>query len=178
MPQAPCMDWNAAVAIVTLAGLLTTIFVFFFEMRRNRATRHVDLILNFNVAFHDPLMQTRRQRAAKFLSESSSLPVSDPRWMAVDDLIDFFQQLGTIVLYAEIDHALVFKYFYVWQSCYWRLCRDYIEDVRRMSRITWQDADTLHTLLATYDADHNGGALSEPTPAELTGFLRKEALAS
>ena len=135
--------------MVAVLALLTTIIIQILETRKSRATRVVDLILGLEDRFQSPSLIEQRRAAARFLlqyndvEDGRSLPPDDPKWEDMDDIIDFFQTLGTMTKTGHLSKELVYKFFFPWLRVYWSGADSYIKSVRK-DPVVWADAEWLY----------------------------------
>jgi hypothetical protein len=114
------------------------------------------VILKLEDRFASETMVERRIHAAKFLTTPP--PLDDKRWDEINDVLDFFQVVGTITRLGHLRHELTYKWFSYWLLHYFEGCQDYIKKMRLGSEITWGDFVWLHEAMTKYDQAHNGGA--------------------
>jgi hypothetical protein len=162
-----------------VAGLIAAAFTVFKltqEIRWSRSTRHIDLMLKFQERFHANGMILKRNRAAAFLlSQRASAPVHDPAWSQVDDVVDFFQVVGTLVKRGHANQDLAYNFFHYWFSHYWLSVRAYVEYVRAKSPVTWAEAQWLYDKLRAYELKHNRGKRTNLTDADFDRFFAQES---
>src|SRR5574341_417659 len=131
-----------------ITGLLAAAFTLFRltqEIRWSRATRHIDLMLKFEERFRSDDMKPRRMRAAAFLvSQRASVPLANSAWHQVDDVIDFFQVVGTLVKRGHASQELAHNFFHYWFSHYWLAVQGYVRYIRVESPVTWAEAAWLY----------------------------------
>lgn len=165
---------NAAV-LISAGGLIFTLFSFGVELRLSRAARHTDLMLKFEERFEGDEMKAKRQAASKFLLEHRlDTPVEDPKWHEVDDVLDFFEVIGTLVKQGDEDPTLAYSFFHYWLSHYWLSCRSYVEAIQQAAPVQWEEATWLFEKLHKIELEKNKGKHANPTPEELALFFKEE----
>ena len=159
---------------VSMGALIVTIVAQILESRRSRAARNVDLIIEFDERFENEEMKKKRKVAGDFLSQHRSSSKEDKLWRQVDDVIDFFEVLGTCVRMGHIDIELAYRFFFYWVDHYWLACSGYINAIQRKIPTQWENAEWLYTKLRAYDVKRNAGKVSNPTEDDLSMFFDDE----
>lgn len=114
----------------------------------------------FSREFND--LKEQRRKAARFVL------TCEGRQDDVDDVLDFFEDLGTAVARYEISPERAHYYFYTWIQAYWEQWFDYILEKQKEENI-WKQ------IFPLYDATkrvENGGEL---TKEKLAAFWDGEA---
>jgi hypothetical protein len=139
------------------------------ERQQTREMFEVDVILKLEDRFGDLILVQRRLHAASFLR--SPPPNDDPRWDDLNDLIDFFQVVGTITKLNHLRIELTYKWFSYWLLHYYAACKDYISAQRESSPVIWKDLVDLYSQMIEFDKKNNNGHLSNLTEEDLQKFL-------
>ena len=169
------MNLESLGSLATVGALLVSIIGLALELRRSRGARNVDLIIDFDKRFESEEMRRKRKLTGEFLSQPQRPSTKDPKWSEVDDVIDFFETLGTCVRTGHINVELAYRFFYYWLGRYWLACETYINEARETVPQQWDDAEWLYKKLRAYDVKRNAGKFTNPTDQDLRTFFEDEA---
>jgi len=185
---------NPLVSSIALLGLLLTVLMQRKDLRaadqeavKARETRSIDLALRLEERFDSKAVVIARRAAAKQLQNfndvetrsDATLVTSDPRWTDVDDIMNFFETVGTVTRLGHVDQALAYHFFFPWLNLYWQGARRYIDAQRSLSpAVVWKDAEWLYRVLCSQERELNGGKRLTWTEAEFKEFINEEATLS
>jgi hypothetical protein len=109
----PWAGWIGAT--VGLIGL-------WYQARRARYTLSIDLVLKLSDRFDSPEMRATRVRAAQALLRAPTEGNT-----AVDDVLNFFEELGFLVDRRAVDAEAAWEFFYYWVARYYHATLEYLQ---------------------------------------------------
>lgn len=150
---------------LTLLGLIYTIHMQIRESRWSRDARAVDLVLAQEGRFDSPVVRQQRRTAAEFLLQCNDVDADERAdattdWSPVDDIVDFFQSLGTITRLGHINTELVHKMFFPWIYLYCMGARTYLEREAGKPGPVWKDAKWLFDEMCREERTNGGERLT------------------
>jgi hypothetical protein len=129
-----------AILLVLVGGILMTVIV----VHNHTKDRIQDLASKFSAEFKSEHMRMKRRGAAKY-------------WLAkqgdgedLDEVLDFFQDIGYAFKKGEIDGHTVRHDFYTWLQLYWESFYDYILDAHKEVDV-WGDIFPLYQITRKID---------------------------
>jgi hypothetical protein len=161
--------------LISAMGLILALVRFSVELRLTRAARHTDLMLKFEERFEGNEMKLKRKAAASFLLVNrTGLPVDDLMWHKVDDVLDFFEVIGTLVKQGDENPALAYSFFHYWFSHYWVACKKYVEAIQQEAPVQWEEASWLFEKMHAIEIKRNKSRNANPSPDDLEIFFNAE----
>jgi len=167
-------DWMTWV--VTAAAAASVVW---FEVRRSRRSRQVEIIMDFDKQFNAPEMIQIRKKAAQSIRACREQKASpdDSRWTDVEDVIDFFQGMGTFVRDGHADVKVAYKFFGYWVIRYRVACKQRIDFQQRdAGLLVWADFEWLFKQFKKVDRKLNEGRHVAAGNESLDAFLEGESL--
>ena len=135
------MDWNAISAWAALLAALAAIIALYLQSRLARFAINLDMLWRFESQFrNDERMLKRRRSAAIALLNNENN--SD-----VDEVLNFFEQLGLLMRKKAIDKEVVWYSFYNCAIGYWTAAKSYILQERSKDITIWIDYNYLYNEL-------------------------------
>jgi hypothetical protein len=118
-----------AVVLATWVLVVGTIASVWIQFVLTRRTLTADLFTRLNEKWDGPTMRARRRTLA---SELQKQPAQDVAPTTVEDVIDFFEDLGAMLRKHWLDEDSVWNSFSVSCRYYWKACGEtYVVDYRR-----------------------------------------------
>jgi len=126
---------------VLLAGFLLTILRNYLEYRR--VIYDPTWALTFQSRFDD--MAEARGRAARILREEGQKlgNIENPELAGIDDVLDFFEDVGQYQRADHISPELAHHHFFHWTRGYWQAARPYVEAWRGIEPARWDHVEEL-----------------------------------
>ena len=132
--------------------------------------QNVSVLLQLDTLFNSPTMRKHRRKAAKaLLAGNLNNPPPD-----FDDVLGFFEIVGTLSRKHAINDELVWDSWYYWIDGYWHAGAQYIADQRKDNSDYYQETSDLVSRLEQIDkAHHHGHVIANDEPSK--DFLAGEA---
>lgn len=165
---------TGAGVIFTGIGVIVSIDSMKDQIKHVRTGWQIDLLLKFEERFDGNRMIQERLTVSKFLLTYRELEVNDPQWSTVDNLVDFFQSIGTFVEENIMEIKFVSNFFGHWMLHYFKAIEPYILHVRNNAPGTWQQALNLYAQVKSYDLKHGSLKGDNISREELEKFLQWE----
>lgn len=139
-----------------------------------RRTHDPTWILKYQDKFDESEMKEKRRLAAKTLldhkQDLSRIDELEEQLDPIDDVLDFFEDIGFYVHGEQISQEVAHHHFYHWIRGYWYASRTYIETWERKEGMRWNHIEKLLRELNEIE----GEALSL-TAKEVDVFLKQES---
>lgn len=169
--------WHPARWLVTglCLGVLLIVARNYVEHRRVIYDPH--WALNFQDRFDR--MGPDRARAAKLLRENKGTLAdieNKPELAGIDDVLDFFEDLGFYQRGDQISPEVTHHHFYHWARAYWQAAGSYVGAWRRKEPARWNHVEELFDTICDIELQEQGGqrAQLKLTDMELDEFLAQE----
>ena len=156
------------------------------QIELSRTTLGVELTLKFDDHFSsDDFVDARRTSASKvleainttlnFRDEVTRVLIDD--YGEIEEILDFFEQIGYLVRKGILDKKFVWHTFSYWFFRYWHLTKGYI-DVRGKNSSVYKDLAFLNESMIEIEKEESPYPDTEicPSDDELKRFLEEEAL--
>lgn len=168
------ISYDAVMAWAAVVAILIAVIAIIVESKRFRFSIGVELISKFNDRFYNSDFCKKRKQAAKCLSKG--LPVTS-KASAVDDILDFFEEIAFFTKRGSLDKKVVWFFFFSYLYRFFGLAKDYIEQERRIDPTIWTTASWLYFELMRFEsADRRRlGAKLHLTDEDLRKFVEEEA---
>jgi hypothetical protein len=166
--------WSPWLIVV---GVIIAVLLLTFRARSEYLQRTYDptWINKFNEQFFDQEMIKSRQLAAKTLMEySGRLESGDKQLRNIDDVLDFFEELGFYVKGDQISPEFAHQSFYYWIEGFCAAAKPYIKRKQEISATAWDHIDYLYTVTKQVEDEITKKKNEEFDSAELTMFLNDE----
>jgi len=128
-----------------LTGLAFLIFQTLLEYRRR--THDPTWILRYQEQFDSSTMIEKRAAAADVLlshkGKLAEIEENGDDLEVIDDVLDFFEDLGFYESGDQVSPEVVHHHFYHWIRGYWHAARPYIEAWRKRERTRWNHIEKL-----------------------------------
>lgn len=164
------VDANLLAALAAVASAIIAIVALYSEIRRSSFSLGVDILLRLNDRFDSSdMVETRRKVAVACLNKS---------WdeVDVDDVLDFFEEVGFLSRRHGIDDEVVWHEFYWRLHRYYVIAKSYIDQTRKDDPTIWEDLFHLHQRLMTIEKHKGGSDTSmELTEKQIMDFLTEES---
>jgi hypothetical protein len=155
-----------------LFGLLSLIFQV--NLEYTRRTHDPTWILKFQDKFDGDDLKEKRRLAAKTLLERKQdltrIDDLEEQLSPIDDVLDFFEDIGFYVSGDQISPEVAHHHFYHWIRGYWYASRAYVETWQREESARWN-----HLLKLLQELDEIENESVPPTAEELERFLKEES---
>jgi len=138
------MDYNALSAWAAVTASLIAIIALIIESRRTRFQVGVDIFLKFNDRFFE-------NEAMKIVRRKAANGILTGKNEEVDDVLDFFEEIGLLLKRKAIDEKFVWHSFYHWVHRYYFLTKSYVDTVRKDDDTIWEDFVWLHDRISNYE---------------------------
>ncbi len=143
-------------------------------------TLNTDLLMRLDDRFSggDP-RRTRRLATAYLLKQRFNpqlgLPESEKTcYLAVTELLDFFELVGLLVRRKILDEELAWHTFFHHFHHYFHAAKEIVEEERRKAPTVWEDLLYLKDTLTRIESQKRGKTVSEPSNENLLQFLEEE----
>jgi hypothetical protein len=175
-------EWIAAewiTSIATIALVLVTAIAFYFQSRQNRFALGIDLLLKMDDRFN--AMRTSRQKAATYLKEKQGTGTDvsiDDLEHHLDEVVDFFDQLGYFLKGRALERRAVWSAFYDQVHHWYCNAKDYMTPQRQIDATIWENFEYLNTQLVIEQMRHKRNNLDtsiELSKEDLVNFLNNES---
>lgn len=120
----------------------------------------------------------QRSKASKVLlyNKAELGNVEKPGLTEIDDVLDFFEDVG---LYQRADHVspeLAHHHFFHWTRGYWQAARTYVEAWRRKEPARWNHVEELFETICDIELKEHGGKREQLllSDSDLDKFLKDE----
>jgi hypothetical protein len=134
---------------------LMLVFIFFlrFWSEYRKRIYDSDLANKYQHDFDNPDMINKRKMAAKAIKEELTENMDDAKnvtkWKEkVDDVLDFFEDLGFYVRGDQMSAQVAHHHFYYWLRSYWLLSKKYINHRREEEPEQWKNVEYLFKITA------------------------------
>jgi hypothetical protein len=114
---------TAATRHASLLGWFAGIIVFWWQVERARFNQRVDLIIKLSERFDRPEMRKLRAKAAQALQDERVSEIGP-----VDDVLNFFEELGFLLTHRAVDIESVYEFFEEWVTGYWQLAEQSLRE--------------------------------------------------
>ncbi len=122
------VPWEAVTAIGTWVLAAATVTVVWLQLRLMRRTLSAEVFARLNDRWDSPEMRRRRSRLAAALK---AMKVEDVEPHVVEDVINFFEDLGTMLRHKYIEIGPAWQAFSVVSRHYWAAFGEkYVTDMR------------------------------------------------
>lgn len=149
----------------------------YLESRRSRYDPH--WAMDFQDRFDNPAMTEARARAAKTLitNRADLANPADNALADIDDVLDFFEDIG---LYQRADHIspeLAHHHFFHWTRGYWQAAKPYVVASRVKEPARWNHVEELFDTSCDIEHKEQGGTREQLrlSDSDLDEFLRQES---
>jgi hypothetical protein len=161
-------DPNWWLAILTLLGLIVAIVTLRNQTKSFKLTIGADLAMKLDERFNDPEFLDIRRTAAQALRAGSVLKQAE-------DVFDFFDTVGLFVRLKALDPEIAHSLFFHWANLYWCTGEKYIKAQRRMTKLRWNDFETLYRAICVIEKAHDASSGDlHLTPELIDEYLRDE----
>jgi len=142
------------------------------ETQRRLFTTGLDTLWRYEAQWNSDAMFEARSAAAAALLDGRPT-------RAIDEVLDFFDQLGLLLNRGALDEEMVGYQFYWPLANYWLASQDYVGQVRRSAPHLWEHLETVMGRLLAVEARrrHLTTADAVPTTTQMREFLSTEAAA-
>ena len=143
-PMPSAMSFPGLVPLLILALLIALAFIILqARLEYRRKTYDPTWIFKFDERFKG--MRQERLNASQLLLNDISTPASldDAELAKIDDVLDFFEDLGFYQHGYQISPEVIHHHFYHWIRGYWSAARTYVERSRRDERKAWEHLEEL-----------------------------------
>ena len=179
------LDFNAITAGAAVVAALVAIYAIWSESKRSRSSQGVELLFRMNDQFNNRDFRRSRRAAAGFLRKNQICRKSESEVdvnvstesissVELDEVLDFFEVLATLVRKKLFDNDLTSNYFFYWLDCYYILAQDYIAFWRQSWPQVWDDIDWLRRYLIKVENKKANHGYIAPSPESLQIFLNDE----
>ncbi len=168
----PPVFWGLLVGAIVGLGALAMQWMSEYRKRTYDPT----WALKFDALFCSLEMKEMRSRAAEVLQNKSSM-LRDSSFMSpeIDDILDFFEDLGFYMQGDQITPEVTHHAFFYWIHGYYSAARDYIETAQRTSPSAWEFLrDLFETTYEIEEERSKGNCKQFLDASELTRFLSGE----
>jgi hypothetical protein len=148
-------EW--ATSIATICLVLGAAGTFYFQSHQNRFALGIDLLLKLDDRFN--MMRASRQKAATYLKEKQGIGAGTDVSIAnlerhLDEVVDFFDQLGYLLKHRALDRRAVWSAFYYQVHQWYSNAEKYITSQRQPDATIWENFDYLNTQLVAEQRRH------------------------
>jgi hypothetical protein len=168
----PLIGWSL------LAGLIAGMALLVFQMRAEYRKRTYDptWALKFSDIFDSKDMKCTRSKAARTLKDNiGRLRDSNFASSDVDDVLDFFEDLGFYMQGDQITPEVAHHSFHYWICGYYSIARDYLEVGQEKEPSRWEFVKILFDATNEIEVERNKGYSKKHLDAvELNHFLKTE----
>ena len=126
--------------LIALSTFAFAVWTYWSAKRRERFKMGIDLILKLGEQFDSEEKRKSRSEGAKDLAQNDIA-----RSMEVDDVLDFFEDVGFLLRRRAIDLEAVDTFFAYWLEAWWRATTRYRSD--KASPTTWKNVERMATKL-------------------------------
>ncbi len=144
---------EVAVALSSVAGMVIALVALVLELRNQRFSMGVDLILRLAEQYDSKEMRKRRKSAA------GSLRDEKPN-QQLDDVLNFFEMVAYLVKKQAISPNLVWHKFDYWIRGWWFSSLDYIRRTQKEDPSMWKDLAELRETVSKIDSKESGSSVS------------------
>ena len=157
--------WAGAVAAVFL--VIQAIAEF------QRRTYDLTWIFKYDDRFNSKEMKGDRAKAARVLkAQQGQLSRCTPEMACIDDILDFFEDLGFAERGGQITPEVIHQNFHYWIRGYYSAAKEYIAAQRNDEKSRWDHLEALHEVVHEVSQTRNDGkAVKEIAGKELEKFL-------
>ena len=133
--------------------------------------------MNFQDRF-DAMKRAARPQAAETLRDKKAElgNIGGPELPAIDDVLDFFEDIGLYQRTDYISPELAHHHFFHWVRGYWQASKPYVQAWRKKEPARWNHLEELFEVICDIEAKQHGGKREELTLSEsdLNEFLSQE----
>lgn len=162
---------------IALCGVIGVVLLIF-QLYSEYCLRTYDptWIFKFDEHFYNDDMKRVRAKAAKLLKErQGDLRRTSEDLADIDDVLDFFEDLGFYEYGDQITPEVTHHHFYHWIRGYYLASRDYIDAWREEEPTRWEHIPTLFDDTSAIEEKRARGKGSRSlTQSEVTTFLDEE----
>ena len=173
------LDWGMVAAIAALITAIAAIMAIIIQMRSARVVMVIDLLLRLERDFRlDPLMVARRRRIGEaFLRERQVDKQSLEVVSDLEEVLHFFQLIGTLVRKGVLDRYLAWNSFYYRAIGYWCIAESHITATRNRDATIWEDFVLMKDMFVKEEARQRQQPVIKvfPNDDDVTQFLKEEA---
>jgi len=127
----------------------------------------------FDDRFYDNELKEARFRAASILKDNQGkLRRTDKGLEDIDDVLDFFEDIGFYVHGDQISPEVAHHHFYNWIRGYYLAARDYIEAYQEQESASWKHIKELFE--TTREIEARGKGRTTLTGDQISEFLESE----
>lgn len=165
------IDYNAIIALTAVIASITAIYSVRAESKRSTYNLGVNLLFKMNDIFTNQEFLKKRRKAAKFLLRKET---DFEKWdcLELDDILDFFQTIGSLTKKGVIDQTLAWEFFVYWLDFYYVITKEYIEYCNLSNPGTWADLVWLYQKFVKTTIKDQRKPYVLPTEKEIIDFLR------
>ena len=164
------IDYNAITSVTAVVAALIAIYSIRAESRRSTFNLGVNLLFKMNDVFNSSGFVRKRKKAAKFLLKKPDLNEWD--CVEVEDILDFFQMIGSLTRKGVIDKTLAWEFYVYWVDFYYIITKEYIEYCNIDNPGTWEDVVWLYKKFVRITVKDQKKPYVRPTEKEINYFLR------
>jgi hypothetical protein len=133
---------------------------------------------NFQAVFDE--MYPKRKKAAESLrrkhdSDRKNIDPSINELVDVDDVLDFFEDIGFYVKGGQISAEVAHHHFYHWIRGYWKASRDYIESRQQLESTIWSHIGELFDTTWDIESSYTNRSKEQELEDDVLTFLNEEA---
>ena len=164
----PWVLWSGAVAVGFLAIQAVAEF--------RRRTYDLTWIFKYDDRFSSKEMKAARAKAAKVLKkQQGQLSRCTSDIGCIDDVLDFFEELGFAERGGQITPEVIHQNFHYWIRGYYSAAKEYIAAHRNDEKSRWEHLESLHEIVYEVAQTRNDRrATKEITGEALEKFLDYE----
>ncbi|MCC8956159.1 hypothetical protein H8B02_22830 [Bradyrhizobium sp. Pear77] len=150
--------------------LVLAILLLLFQMRAEYRKRTYDptWVLKFVDYFHEDTMRSVRCHASDYL-KTNAAQVANCESTDIDDLLDFFDQVGFYLQGDQITAEAAHHAFHHWIRGYWSAARDYVRAKQNDEPCLWEFVEVVFDMTDQIERERSKGTG--------VGLLDKEGIA-
>lgn len=171
-------SWVIPIALFTVFTVIGAVVAASFQAWSEYQRRTYDpaIIFRFDDRFGSQDMRVARANAARILkSNQGKLRDTNPAFAGIDDVLDFFDDLGFYVRGHQLTPEVTHHTFFHWIRGYYVAARDYIEVAQREEPLQWENIRELYETMGEIEAERTGRRETRaPTNSQITTFLDEE----
>lgn len=167
----PCPT-NWPVIITTIAASVSAFAAVWSVRSQNKRAQFsmgVDLIMKLQDQFSGSRMVAVRHAAAIALLNKAD------DYDKVDEVLDFFENIGLLSRKKIVDDKFVWHSFSRWIYGYYQAAKGYIDEVQRDRLSTWTDLTNLYQKVVEIERAEEGLSYADWSSDKITEFLQSEA---
>jgi hypothetical protein len=167
----PYVGW----ALLALAAIGVVLLALQWSAEYRKRTYDPTWALKFDALFNNNSMWQTRSKAARALKANQGKLRGDLELSDVDDVLDFFEDLGFYMKGDQITPEVVHHAFHYWIRGYYTAAREYVESAQEDDPTAWECVPELFKTIHEIDEEHAKGKAFKFCDEEyLHSFLHEE----